>query len=103
MRFGPLWNGLAGGKRSVMGQTVRSRETDRMLAMIGEGFITDQAGLGLARLAALRISGLDRRISTFASIGSALAHLTPGLSARTGPLPPCDKGGRCRPAVRRRD
>ena len=53
---------------------------------------TQRNGPDRARLAALRISGLDRRISTFASIGSALAHLTPGLSARTGPLPPCDKG-----------
>jgi 4-carboxymuconolactone decarboxylase len=30
-----------------MGQTVRFQETLRKLAMIGEGFVEDQAGLGL--------------------------------------------------------
>ena len=36
-----------------MGQTVRFQETLRRLAMIDEGFVQDEAGLGLARISAL--------------------------------------------------
>ena len=36
-----------GGERRCMGQTVRFQETLRRLAMIDEGFVEDQAGLGL--------------------------------------------------------
>jgi len=36
-----------GGERKRMGQMVRFQETLRRLAMIDEGFVDDQAGLGL--------------------------------------------------------
>ena len=36
-------------ERRCMGQTVRFQETLRRLAMIDEGFVEDEAGLGLDR------------------------------------------------------
>ena len=41
------WTG-ADGERRHMGQTARFQETLRRLAMIDEGFVEDEAGLGLA-------------------------------------------------------
>ena len=38
---------VSGGGRRHMGRTVRFQETLRRLAMIDEGFVEDQAGLGL--------------------------------------------------------
>jgi hypothetical protein len=39
--------GVPGGRETVMGQTVRFQEILRRLAIIDEGFVEDQAGLGL--------------------------------------------------------
>jgi hypothetical protein len=40
------------GERRHRGQTMRFQETLRRLAMIDEGFVEDQAGLGLGAAAA---------------------------------------------------
>src|ERR1700742_1382296 len=50
------WNGGSAANGGRMSQTVRFQETLRRLAMIDEGFVEDQAGLGLGltEAAALR-------------------------------------------------
>jgi hypothetical protein len=57
-----------------MGQTVRFQETLRSLTMIDEGFIEDQAGLGLART-----SGLDPRTAALLRLGAAVAIGSPAV------------------------
>src|SRR5436190_1755107 len=47
MELAPARDGMASGGRRHMGQTVRFQQTLRRLAMIYEGFVEDQAGLGL--------------------------------------------------------
>ena len=42
---------LRGEGRRRMGQTARFQETLRKLAMIDEGFVEDEAGLGLGQVA----------------------------------------------------
>ena len=53
-----------------MGQAVRFRETLRKLAMIDEGFVTDQAGLGLDQA---RLSALDAKTAALLQVGASVA------------------------------
>ena len=53
-----------------MSQTVRFQETLRRLAMIEEGIVEDEAGLGLDRVSA---SSLDPKTAS-------LLHVAPGRS-----------------------
>ena len=53
-----------------MGQTVRFQETLRRLAMIDEGFVEDEAGLGLGPAAA---SALDPKIAALLRVGVSVA------------------------------
>ena len=48
-RPGTRWNG-ARRQGKCMGQTARFQETLRRLAMIDEGFVEDEAGLGLGHI-----------------------------------------------------
>ncbi len=53
-----------------MGQTVRFQETLRRLAMIDEGFVEDQAGLGLGLVG---ISALDPKTAALLQVGVSVA------------------------------
>ncbi len=53
-----------------MGQTVRFQETLRRLAMIDEGFVEDQAGLGLSLA---RASTLDPKTAALLQLGVLVA------------------------------
>lgn len=53
-----------------MGQTVRFQETLRRLAMIDEGFVEDEAGLGLGPA---RTSILDLKTAALLQVGVAVA------------------------------
>ena len=57
-----------------MGQTVRFQETLRRLAMIDEGFVEDQARLGLGLAAA---SALDPKIAALLQFGVSVAIGSP--------------------------
>ena len=59
-----------GGERRHMSQTVRFQETLRRLAMIDEGFVEDQAGLGLGLAAA---SALDPKTAALLHVGVSVA------------------------------
>ena len=58
------------GKRRHRGQTMRFQETLRRLAMIDEGFVEDQAGLGLGPA---WISALDPRTAALLRLGVSVA------------------------------
>ena len=53
-----------------MGQTVRFQETLRRLAMIEEGFVEDEAGLGLGPVSA---SALDPKTAALLQVGACVA------------------------------
>jgi len=53
-----------------MGQTVRFQEILRRLAMIDEGFVEDQAGLGLGLA---KISALDPKTAALLRVGASVA------------------------------
>ncbi len=57
-----------------MGQTVRFQETLRRLAMIEEGFVEDQAGLGLGLAGT---SALDPRTAALLQMGVSVAIGSP--------------------------
>ena len=59
-----------------MGQTVRFQETLRRLAMIDEGFVEDQAGLGLDPAAA---SALDPKTAALLHVGVSVAIGSPAV------------------------
>ena len=59
-----------------MGQTVRFQETLRRLAMIDEGFVEDQAGLGLGLAAA---SALDPKTAALLHVGVSVALGSPAV------------------------
>jgi len=63
-------------ERRCMGQTVRFQETLRRLAMIDEGFVEDQAGLGLGLA---RLSALDPKTAALLQVGVSVVGV--GLSA----------------------
>ena len=64
-----------------MSQTVRFQETLRRLAMIDEGFVEDQAGLGLYLA---RTSALDPKTAALRRVGKCPAE--PLLGGRHGDL-----------------
>jgi 4-carboxymuconolactone decarboxylase len=66
-----------GGERRHVGQTVRFQETLRRLAMIDEGFVEDQAGLGLGLSAA---SALDPKTAALLQVGVSVALGSPAVS-----------------------
>ena len=57
-----------------MGQTARFQETLRRLAMIDEGFVEDQAGLGLAGT-----SALDPKTAALLRVGVSVALGSPAV------------------------
>ena len=59
-----------------MGQTVRFKETLRRLAMIDEGFVEDEAGLGLGPVQA---SGLDPKTAALLHVAVCVAIGAPGV------------------------
>jgi 4-carboxymuconolactone decarboxylase len=59
-----------------MGQTVRFQETLRRLAMIEEGFVEDQAGLGLSQAST---SALDPRTAALLQVGASVALGSPAV------------------------
>jgi alkylhydroperoxidase/carboxymuconolactone decarboxylase family protein YurZ len=59
-----------------MRQTVRFQETLRRLAMIEEGFVEDQAGLGLGPV---QTSTLDPRTAALLQVGACVAIGSPAV------------------------
>jgi alkylhydroperoxidase/carboxymuconolactone decarboxylase family protein YurZ len=59
-----------------MGQTVRFQETLRRLAMIDEGFVKDEAHLGIDPAQAL---ALDPRIAALLRVGACVAMGSPAV------------------------
>jgi alkylhydroperoxidase/carboxymuconolactone decarboxylase family protein YurZ len=59
-----------------MGQTVRFQETLRRLAMVEEGFVEDQAGLGLGLAA---VSALDPKTAALPQVGAVVALGSPAV------------------------
>ena len=59
-----------------MSQTARYQETLRRLAMIDEGFVEDEAGLGLALA---RTSTLEPRTAALVQLGVLVASGSPGV------------------------
>ena len=64
-----------------MGQTVRFQEILRKLAIIDEGFVEDQAGLGLG-MPASRL--LDPKIAALVQVGALVANGSPGVCLEWG-------------------
>jgi alkylhydroperoxidase/carboxymuconolactone decarboxylase family protein YurZ len=63
-----------GLEANFMGETARFQETLRRLAMIDEGFVEDQAGLGLCPAG---ISALDPKTAALLRVGAAVAIGSP--------------------------
>jgi len=59
-----------GSERSCMSQTVNFQDILRRLAMIDEGFVEDQAGLGLEGAG---VSALDPKITALLRLGASVA------------------------------
>jgi hypothetical protein len=59
------------GERRCMGQTVRFQDTLRRLAMIDEGFVDDEAGLGFGPA---EKSALDPKIAALLQVGASVAR-----------------------------
>ena len=62
--------------RGHMGQTARFQETLRRLAMIDEGFVEDEAGLGLALA---KPSALDPRTAALLQVAVSVATGSPAV------------------------
>jgi 4-carboxymuconolactone decarboxylase len=67
---------VAGDERRRVGQMARFQETLRRLAMIDEGFVEDEAGLGLDPAAAL---ALDLRTAALLRVAVSVAIGSPGV------------------------
>jgi 4-carboxymuconolactone decarboxylase len=67
---GMRWNGAQRRKRAEMDQTARFQEILRRLAMIDEGFVEDEAGLGLGRVATCT---LDPKTVALLRVGASVA------------------------------
>ncbi|MGH3418696.1 MAG: hypothetical protein ACRDOD_03745 [Streptosporangiaceae bacterium] len=72
----------------------RFQETLRRLAMIDEGSVEDQAGLGLGLeeiadvlLAAVPVAGLSRVVAAAPEVATALGYGGMLLDVRPGPMP----------------
>jgi 4-carboxymuconolactone decarboxylase len=59
-----------------MGQTARFQETLRRLAMIDEGFVEDQAGLGLGLV---KTSALEPKTAALLQVGVSVAIGSPAV------------------------
>ena len=59
-----------------MGQTVRFQETLRRLAMIDEGFVEDEAGLGVGLV---KTSALDPKTAALLQVGVSVAIGSPAV------------------------
>ena len=59
-----------------MSKTVRFQETLRRLAMIDEGFVEDEAGLGLGPA---ETSALDPKTAALLQVAAAVANGSPGV------------------------
>src|SRR5215471_10970716 len=68
--------GVPGGEERFMGQIVRFQEILRRLAIIDEGCVEDQAGLGLG-LPASRL--LDPKTAALVRVGALVAIGSPGV------------------------
>ena len=68
--LGMRWNGGSGGGRRRMGQRGRFQETLRRLAMIDEGFIEDEARLGLGLAGT---SALDPKTAALLQVAASVA------------------------------
>jgi 4-carboxymuconolactone decarboxylase len=69
---------MANGEWRCMGQTARFRETLRRLAMIDEGFVEDEARLGLGQVAASALEPKTvalLRVAACVAIGSSAVCL----------------------------
>jgi 4-carboxymuconolactone decarboxylase len=77
MEFASARRGLVpdSGRRH-MSQTVRFQETLRRLAMIDEGFVEDQAGLGLGLV---KTSALDPKTAALLQVGVSVAIGSPAV------------------------
>ena len=64
-----------------MGQTVRFQETLRRLAMIDEGFVADEAGLGLGLV---KTSALDPKTTALLQVGVSVAIGAPAVCLEWG-------------------
>ena len=60
-----------------MGQTVRFQETLRRLAMIDEGFVADEAGIGLGPV---KTSALDPKTAALLHVAALVAIGSPAVS-----------------------
>ena len=67
---------MVSGGRRCMGQTVRFQETLRRLAMIDEGFVEDQAGLGLGLAGT---SALDPKTAALLRVAVSVALGSPAV------------------------
>jgi hypothetical protein len=68
-----------------MGQTVRFQETLRRLAMIDEGFVEDQAGLGPGLAAASALDPKTRGVAASRGVGGPrVTGGLPGMGHRPG-------------------
>ena len=67
---------MPGGERRDIGQTVRFQETLRRLAMIDEGFVADEAGLGLGLV---KTSALDPKTAALLQVGVSVAIGAPAV------------------------
>src|SRR6266550_8731806 len=77
MKLGAARGGMvAGDGRRRMGQMARFQENLRRLAMIDEGFVEDEAGLGLDPAAAL---ALDLRTAALLRVAVSVAIGAPGV------------------------
>jgi alkylhydroperoxidase/carboxymuconolactone decarboxylase family protein YurZ len=72
--LGVKWNGGMTAGRRGMGQVARFQETLRRLAMIDEGFVEDEAGLGLGLAG---ISALDPKTAALLRVGVSAAIGSP--------------------------
>jgi 4-carboxymuconolactone decarboxylase len=69
------------GERRDVGQTARFQETLRRLAMIDEGFVENEAGLGLGLAG---ISALDHKTAALLQLGVSVAIGSPGVCLEWG-------------------
>ena len=76
LRPGTKCNGVLGGERRHMGQMARFQETLRRLAMIDEGFVEDEVGLGLGPAAA---SALDPKTAALLQVAASVALGSPAV------------------------
>ena len=78
---GPGCNRRPGGEETVWARRVRFQEILRRLAIIDEGFVEDQAGLGLG-LPASRF--LDPKTAALVQVGALVAIGSPGVCLEWG-------------------